>query len=63
MRKRHTNDRVIVASHGNLIALALHAYAPDVVEFDFWAAMPMPAVYQLADDGVIAGPGFGPGSI
>jgi 2,3-bisphosphoglycerate-dependent phosphoglycerate mutase len=58
VRERHGNRRVILASHGNLIALALHAHAPDTVDFGFWAAMPMPAVYELADGGAVSGPGF-----
>lgn len=59
LRDRHPEERVIVASHGNLIALALHARAPDVVDFDFWAAIPMPAVYELPAGGPVSGPGFG----
>jgi hypothetical protein len=35
-----------VASHGNLIALALHAIT-DEIDHDFWMGMPLPAVYQL----------------
>ena len=48
-----------MASHGNLIALALHAIAPEQVDFEFWAAMPTPAVYVLPGDGTVSGPGFG----
>jgi len=48
-----------VASHGNLIALALHSMMPDQVDFEFWAAMPAPAVYVLPGDGTVSGPGFG----
>jgi hypothetical protein len=49
----------VVASHGNLIALALHAIVPDQVDFEFWAAMPTPAVYVLPIDGPVSGPGLG----
>ncbi len=59
LRRRHSGRRVVVASHGNLIALALHVIAPEQADFEFWAAMPTPAVYVLADDGTISGPGFG----
>jgi 2,3-bisphosphoglycerate-dependent phosphoglycerate mutase len=52
---------LVVGSHGNLISLALKAIRPEV-NFDFWAAMPMPAVYRLEFSGgrfaVIEGPGF-----
>lgn len=58
--RRHPGGRIVVASHGNLIALALHAIAPEQVDFEFWAAMPTPAVYVLLPgDGTISGPGFG----
>ncbi len=43
---RHRGETVAVASHGNLIALALAADEP-AVGYDFWRAMPMPAVYRL----------------
>jgi 2,3-bisphosphoglycerate-dependent phosphoglycerate mutase len=44
---RHASGTVIVASHGNLIALALHALMPEVVDYDFWESIPMPAMYTL----------------
>jgi 2,3-bisphosphoglycerate-dependent phosphoglycerate mutase len=56
---RHADDTVIVASHGNLIALGLHAIAPDLVDFAFWEQMPMPAGYRLDGDVQPLGPGFG----
>jgi 2,3-bisphosphoglycerate-dependent phosphoglycerate mutase len=40
LRRRHLGTRIVVASHGNLIALALHDMVPDRVDFEFWAAMP-----------------------
>jgi hypothetical protein len=46
--------------HGNLIALALNAFVPSI-GFDFWAAIPLPAVYRIefAQDRVgVAGPGL-----
>ena len=59
LRRRSTGGRIVVASHGNLIALALHAIAPERVDFEFWAAMPTPAVYVLPGDGTVSRPGFG----
>jgi 2,3-bisphosphoglycerate-dependent phosphoglycerate mutase len=59
LRRRHRGERIVVVSHGNLIALALHAIAPERVDFEFWAAMPTPAVYELPGDGTISGPGLG----
>jgi 2,3-bisphosphoglycerate-dependent phosphoglycerate mutase len=59
LRRRHPGGRIVAASHGNLVALALHAIAPDQVDFAFWAAMPTPAVYLLGGDGSVSGPGFG----
>jgi 2,3-bisphosphoglycerate-dependent phosphoglycerate mutase len=43
---RHPDATLAVSSHGNLIALALHANDRSI-GFDFWRAMPMPAVYPL----------------
>ena len=59
IRERHVGERVVVASHGNLIALALHALLPKHVDAAFWAAMPMPAVYTIEPDGRVSGPGLG----
>ena len=47
---RHSAGTVIVASHGNLIALALHAFMPNV-DYAFWESIPMPAVFTLIRDG------------
>jgi 2,3-bisphosphoglycerate-dependent phosphoglycerate mutase len=47
---RHSAGTVIVASHGNLIALALHAFMPGV-DYAFWESIPMPAVFRLIRDG------------
>jgi broad specificity phosphatase PhoE len=42
---------ILVASHGNLISLVLHALEPGV-DFAFHVSMPMPALYRLNHDGV-----------
>jgi len=47
---RYSSGTVILASHGNLIALALHAFTPGV-DYEFWESIPMPAVYTLIRDG------------
>ncbi len=47
---RHKAGTVIVASHGNLIALALHAFIPNV-DYAFWESIPMPAVFTLIRQG------------
>jgi len=46
LQTRHATRTIVVASHGNLIALALHAMA-NGIDHDFWKAMPLPAVYSL----------------
>ena len=43
---RHAAGTVILASHGNLIALALNAFMPNV-DYAFWESIPMPAVFTL----------------
>ena len=58
LARRHADETVVVASHGNLIALGLHAVAPQIVDFAFWEQIPMPAVYRLCADGAPRGPGF-----
>lgn len=60
IRQRHRTGTVVVASHGNLIALALNAFVPSI-GFHFWAAIPLPAVYRLAfaqDRVEVTGPGL-----
>jgi 2,3-bisphosphoglycerate-dependent phosphoglycerate mutase len=62
LRARHADGgRLLLGSHGNLIALLLNAFEP-AVGHDFHAAMPMPAVYHLEHDGVgwrvLGGHGF-----
>lgn len=47
---RHSERTVILASHGNLIALALHALMPDV-NYEFWESIGMPAVFTLMREG------------
>jgi 2,3-bisphosphoglycerate-dependent phosphoglycerate mutase len=47
---RHTGGTVMLASHGNLIALALNAFMPSV-GYAFWESIPMPAVFTLIRDG------------
>jgi 2,3-bisphosphoglycerate-dependent phosphoglycerate mutase len=47
---RHAAGTVILASHGNLIALALNAFMPNV-DYAFWESIPTPAVFTLIRDG------------
>jgi len=46
---RHPGETIVAASHGNLIALAL-AHRDATVGFEFWDAMPMPALYELGGE-------------
>jgi 2,3-bisphosphoglycerate-dependent phosphoglycerate mutase len=50
LASRHATGRMIIASHGNLIALALNALMPNV-DYKFWESIPMPAVFTLIRDG------------
>jgi len=64
LRMRHPDGgRILVASHGNLISLILHALEPGV-DARFHLGMPMPAIYHLEHDGigwrVLGGHGFVP---
>ncbi|HYL60238.1 MAG TPA: histidine phosphatase family protein [Candidatus Acidoferrales bacterium] len=47
----HAAGIVALASHGNLIALALHAIMPGV-DYSFWESLPMPAVFRLRRAGI-----------
>ena len=47
---RHTAGTVILASHGNLIALALNAFDSNI-NYEFWESMPMPALFTLVRNG------------
>jgi len=50
VRARHSDGEVaILASHGNLIALALHAFIPGV-DYAFWESIRMPALFTLVHD-------------
>ena len=49
---RHTAGTVILASHGNLIALALNAFMPNV-DYAFWESIPTPAVFTIIRDGAV----------
>jgi 2,3-bisphosphoglycerate-dependent phosphoglycerate mutase len=61
LRRRHREGLVVVGSHGNLISLALHALEPNV-DYDFWDAIPTPAVYRIEFRGrggrIVGGPGI-----
>ncbi|MBX5476646.1 MAG: histidine phosphatase family protein [Clostridia bacterium] len=46
---RHANGHVVVASHGNLLALVLQCVDPSV-DHAFWRRMTMPDVYRLQGD-------------
>jgi len=48
--RRRGGSTAIVASHGNLIALALHAVMPGV-DYEFWESIAMPAVFTVIRDG------------
>ncbi len=51
IRARHARGEVaMLASHGNLIALALNAFMPNV-DYAFWESIPMPALFTLLHDG------------
>jgi len=51
IRGRHSGSCIVIlASHGNLIALALNAFMPGV-DYAFWESIAMPAVFTLIHDG------------
>ena len=47
---RHAGEHVVLATHGNLLTLTLHALDP-AVGYEFWRALSFPDVYRLTFDG------------
>ncbi len=45
----HPHEHIVIATHGNLLALILQHYDPSV-NFTFWQSLTMPDVYQLQVD-------------
>ena len=50
---RHPGQQIVVATHGNLMALVLQHFDPDV-DFEFWQTLDMPDVYELRAEGDVA---------
>lgn len=46
LARRHPSETVAVATHGNLLALLLNAFDPNV-GFDFWRSLAFPDAYEL----------------
>lgn len=42
----HPNDHVVLATHGNLMALILQHFDP-AIDYEFWQALRMPDIYYL----------------
>ena len=48
---RHVGSQVVLATHGNLLALVLHALDPSF-GYEFWRRLSFPDIYQLTFDGL-----------
>lgn len=46
LRAQHPAAHIALATHGNLLALVLQHYDPDV-DYEFWRALTMPDIYTL----------------
>lgn len=46
LQKRHPDEHVVFATHGNLLALVLQHFDPRV-DFAFWKSLTMPDIYAL----------------
>ena len=46
LQKRHRDERIVLATHGNLLALVLQHFDPRV-DFAFWRSLTMPDIYAL----------------
>jgi 2,3-bisphosphoglycerate-dependent phosphoglycerate mutase len=47
---RHPGEEIVIATHGNLLALILQHFDPSV-DYAFWQALTMPDVYELQLEG------------
>ena len=63
---RHTAGTVVLASHGNLVTLALAAFRP-TIGFDFWSKLPLPALFRLVQETdswrIVSGPNLSEASL
>jgi 2,3-bisphosphoglycerate-dependent phosphoglycerate mutase len=52
---RHPGHTIVVATHGNLLALMMNAFDPSY-GYDFWRALTFPDIYRLTltDSGLTA---------
>ena len=57
LRSLAEHGTVIIGSHGTFVARALIGFGVTAVDWPFSRAMPMPAIYRIADTG-ITGPGL-----
>lgn len=46
---RHTDEAIVVGTHGNLLALILQHWEP-AVNYAFWSRLTMPDIYALTLD-------------
>jgi 2,3-bisphosphoglycerate-dependent phosphoglycerate mutase len=46
LKKAHPGDQIVLATHGNLMALILQHYEPSI-NFEFWKALTLPDIYTL----------------
>ncbi len=46
LARRHASQTVVLATHGNMLALLLNAFDPSV-GFEFWHALEFPDVFEL----------------
>jgi 2,3-bisphosphoglycerate-dependent phosphoglycerate mutase len=46
LKSAHPGEQIVVATHGNIMALILQHYQPSV-DFEFWKALTLPDIYSL----------------
>ena len=46
LAEQHPAERVVLATHGNLLALVLQHYDP-AIGYPFWRSLTMPDIYRL----------------
>ncbi|MEM8782900.1 MAG: histidine phosphatase family protein [Planctomycetota bacterium] len=46
LARRHASQTIVLATHGNLLALLLNAFDPSI-DFTFWRGLTLPDVFEL----------------
>lgn len=46
LRKQHSEEHIVISTHGNLMALILQVFIPSV-DYEFWKSLSLPDIYSI----------------